>query len=92
MPNPAGHHRSNSTAEKKLLNACKCGLLSAVVTLLEQGVSPDVRFPGDKRKTPLMVASAHGHLPIVQLLLSRGVDVSSVTKVCFLLLLVIGKV
>ena len=54
--------------------------LSIVTTLLESGrVSTEIRHPIHE-STPLIDASVYGHVPIVQLLLSKGADPGAVNK------------
>ncbi|HLO48702.1 MAG TPA: ankyrin repeat domain-containing protein, partial [Kamptonema sp.] len=62
--------------DEKLLAAAENGDVAVVRDCLEQGVNPNTRDARRKTRdrTPLMLASMAGHLPIVQALLAAGAD------------------
>lgn len=58
--------------------ACINGHLEVVKYLVETFLNADVDiWDGQKRVTPLICAAAHGHLPVVSLLLNYGCDVNA---------------
>lgn len=61
-----------NSAESALYVACDEGRLECAKLLLNYGAEPNL---GRKGTTPLMAASRHGSLALVELLLDRGADV-----------------
>jgi hypothetical protein len=59
--------------EQALLLAAERGDLAQVRSLLDKGVSPDVK--DDDGRTPLTEAAYGGHVDVVKLLIDRGADV-----------------
>ena len=58
------------TTKSPIVQAAGSGQMAAVVTLLDQGVSPDAS--DSDGVTALMAAAAGGHFQIVQTLMIRG--------------------
>lgn len=56
--------------EQELLAACETNNIEIAITLLEKGVSPDVRFV--EGYTPLMICCGNGQLQFAQMLLKSG--------------------
>ena len=74
-----GIFSSEQDHEAQMFTAIWQNDLSTVTTLLESGrVSTEIRDPTDN--TPLLWASTYGHVPIVQLLLSKGADLGAVNE------------
>ncbi|RRQ22886.1 hypothetical protein D6C00_13750 [Thiohalobacter thiocyanaticus] len=61
-----------SEDDEKMLKAAWNGRLMEVVTLLEEGVDPNVRSPHGV--TPLSLAAQNNHLKIARKLLEKGAD------------------
>ncbi len=67
-----------SNKEKAIGTAVANGDIAKVQSLLDQGVSPNVK--ADDGKSLLMLASYLGHTDIVQLLIAKGADVNDKDK------------
>jgi ankyrin repeat protein len=61
--------------DAQLLNACRMDAWAQVKTLLAKGANVNVK--GERRMTPLMIASIKGKLDIVKLLIAKGADVNA---------------
>ena len=85
MSNPTGAHcseTSNSNADL-LLSAAKSGNLTQLQALLNCNITDaDINTVDGDDRTPLSLASHHGHLEVVALLLSHPqIDVNAADKV-----------
>ena len=64
-----------------LNSAARGGALETVIYLIEQcGLRDFIENKGHKGRTPLLEASARGHLPVVRYLLGNGANLFSVDK------------
>jgi ankyrin len=68
------------TGETTLMTAAKIGDLDSVRLLLDRGAKADTADPTYKQ-TALMIAVREDHAPVVKLLVERGADVNSQTRV-----------
>ena len=64
-----------STNEKAMVDAIKNGDTPKVQSLLDKGVSPNLKT--DDGKTVLMLAADLGHPDIAKLLIDKGADVNA---------------
>ena len=59
----------------RFARAVEAGDLATVEAMLEDGLDPNIRIPGDAlQHTPLFVAVEENHLPIAKALLAAGAD------------------
>ena len=73
--------RNNSSAiDKDLYEAAGAGDITVMINLIRDGANVNATIPGDG--SPLIVASAAGHLEVVELLLNRrsATSVATCTK------------
>ena len=65
----------NPTPESQLFSLAATSLVGQAQALLDSKVDVDCRSPGGR--TPLMNAALHGNLPMMELLLEYGADVTA---------------
>lgn len=60
--------------DRRLLEACQDGDLRAARAFLREGA--DVNCRDDAGRTPLIIATQHGHIPIINLLIEHGANIN----------------
>ena len=68
-----------NSLQPQLIKAVEDGDNSSVCSILDQGISPNIRKK-HKETTLLMIASYFGHLDIVKTLSDRGADINATDK------------
>ncbi|VDK22061.1 unnamed protein product, partial [Taenia asiatica] len=76
VPSPSISSNQPSS-ENQIFDACRLGDISRVVTLLDKGVSVDLKDTTGRKSTPLHFAAGYGRLNVVELLIIKGADVSA---------------
>ncbi|EUB59223.1 Tankyrase-1 [Echinococcus granulosus] len=66
-----------SSENQEIFDACRLGDISRVIVLLDKGVSVNLKDATGRKSTPLHFAAGYGRLNVVELLITKGADVSA---------------